>query len=79
MWKQDSGIIVERSVGVEVSDGRDIDLEKSAMEKSGGRRGSGVRDISRGKSSTTPPIEEEEDEENGRSRGRKMRSDFEVV
>lgn len=71
LWKQDSGIIVERSVGVEVSEVSDGDIDKSEKSsEKGSKRGSGVRDMSRGKTSTTPPIEEEEEDK--RPKERKM-------
>lgn len=70
LWQHDSGIVVERSVGVEVSDSNGTFSEKKA------RRGSSVRALSAGMISKTPPIEEVEEE--GR-RGRKMRDHFEAV
>lgn len=75
LWKQDSGIIVERSVGVEVSD-------NSTGERMG-RNNSEIRGNSRASStlrmqqSSTPLIEEEDEGESGR--GRKVRDNFEAV
>lgn len=77
LWKHDSGIIVERSVGVVVTE-HERESEEERKEKRSGSRLGLRRPVG-----TTPPIEEEGNDSDGLERGRgregKFRDNFEAV
>jgi len=80
LWKHDSGIIVERSVGVVVTE---HEPETEPDEKERKEKRSGSRLGFRRGVNTTPPIEEEgndsEEGETGRRREGNVRDNFEAV